>query len=62
MVEFNNTLLESNHTMNDGQYDVFDDFGNYRFPTDIKPAGPNIAYSSLEGYLYSLKVGQEQEL
>ena len=62
MVEFNNTLLESNHTMNDGEYDVFDDFGNYRFPTDIKPAGPNIAYSSPEGYLYSLKVGQEQEL
>ena len=62
MVEFNNTLLESNCTMNNRQCDVFDDFGNYRFPTDIKPAGPNIAYSSPEGYLYSLKVGQEQEL
>ena len=62
MVEFNNTLLESNYTMNNRQCDVFDDFGNYRFPTDIKPAGPNIAYSSPEGYLYSLKVGQEQEL
>ena len=62
MVEFNNTLLESNYTMNDGQYDVFDDFGNYRFPTDIESKGPNIAYSSPEGYLYSLKVGQEQEL
>lgn len=38
------------------QCDIFDNFGNYHFPMDIKSTGPNIAYSSPEGYLYSLGV------
>lgn len=48
-------LLEGNRPINNKQYDVFDSFGNYYFPTDIKTIKPNVAYSSLEGYLYSSK-------
>ena len=61
MVEFNNVLLERDHMMGNRQCDVFDDFGNYRFPTDIESKGPNIAYSSPEGYLYSWKIWTETE-
>ena len=48
-------LLEEKHTINTNQCDVFDSFGNYYFPTDIKTTKPNVAYSSLEGYIYSSK-------
>lgn len=48
--------------MGNRQCGIFDNFGNYHFPMDIKSIGPNIAYSSRKATYIAWGYGQEQEL